>query len=463
MLIGSIELELKDDKKKSKITEDIGFNPSRKNIIKNQNFNMNVMTEQAKEDIDKLTFQYLQLSDNSKEDNKFQSTDTTNNFYTGILYPEEPRKTGFKFNNMAYDDGTFLTDKISFPTHPKKIIPPKINIEDDNNEKDNNNINNITQKDNKNEIYSTGFESIPELKHSIPVSFDKLIVNLKDEPGKPKPINPLFFVINGEKPIDKSKFINFRTNPSLFTSIMNKKSSSASASDLDIKKNLKKKQKSETEFCRSKKNATDSFFNTTSRTPKFITCFNKAAKNKSKLNYDLKRTIFNDPYTHIEDKYKILKDLQRNELMNRALGRGIFSCNKNFDDEKRALAIQRRKKFEQFLEDSKEKMVINLRTNIDFFDDKKKSFPDSQKIIAHDYLKLATEEYKKTERFKVIENYRNEEMKRKVENLYRPKSRKKISKEIMSDTKMDKLLKNANFEYNKPYIYLASDLFYGNK
>ena len=334
-------------------------------------------------------------------------------------------------------------------------------MEDDNNEKDNN-INNITQKANKNEIYSTGFESIPELKHSIPVSFDKLIVNLKDEPGKPKPINPLFFVINGEKPIDKSKFINFRTNPSLVTSIM-KKLSSASASDLDIKKNLKKKQKSEAEFYRTKKNATDSMFNTTSRTPKFITCFNKAAKNKSKLTYDLKRTIFNDPYTNIEDKYKILKDLQRNELMNRALGRGIFSCNKNFDDEKKALAIQRRKKFEEFLEDSKEKMVINLRTNIDFFDDKKKSFPDSQKIIAHDYLKLAKEEYKKTEGYKIIENMRNEEMKRKVENLYRPKSRKKLNKEIMSDTKMDKLLKNANFEYNKPYIYLASDLFYGNK
>ena len=149
--------------------------------------------------------------------------------------------------------------------------------------------------------------------------------------------------------------------------------------------------------------------------------------------------------------------------MNRALGRGIFSCNKNFDDEKKALAIQRRKKFEQFLEESKEKMAINLRTNIDFFDEKKKSYPDSQKIITHDYLKLMKEEYKKTEGYKIIDNYRNEEMKKKVENLYKPKSRKKINKEILSDTKMDKLLKNANFEYNKPYIYLASELFNGNK
>ena len=108
-------------------------------------------------------------------------------------------------------------------------------------------------------------------------------------------------------------------------------------------------------------------------------------------------------------------------------------------------------------------MAINLRTNIDFFDEKKKSYPDSQKIISHDYLKLIKEEYKKTEGYKIIDHYRKEEMKRKVENLYKPKSRKKTSKEIMSDTKMDKLLKNANFEYNKPYIYLASELFYGNK
>ena len=359
MLIGSIELELKEDKNKSKITEDIGFNPSRKNIIRNQNFNMNIMTEKAKEDIDKLTFQYLQLSDNSKEDNKLQLTDTANDFYTGILYPEEPRKTGSKFNSMAYDDGTFLTDKIAFSTHPKKIIPPKINIEDENNEKDNN-INNITQKDNKNEIYSTGFESIPELKHSIPVSFDKLIVNLKDEPGKPKPINPLFFVINGEKPIDKSKFINFRTNPSLFTSVTNKKLSSASASYLDIKKNLIKKQKSETEFRRSKKNATDSMFNTPSRTPKFLTCFNKAAKNKSKLNFDLKRTIFNDPYTHIEDKYKILKDLQRNELMNRALGRGISLVIKILMMRKRPWRYKEEKNLNKIWKNLRKKWLLTL-------------------------------------------------------------------------------------------------------
>ena len=39
--------------------------------------------------------------------------------------------------------------------------------------------------------------------------------------------------------------------------------------------------------------------------------------------------------------------------MNRTICKGIFSCNKYYEDEKRALAIQKRKKFEQFMEDSK--------------------------------------------------------------------------------------------------------------
>ena len=466
-------IQLDDKNKKYIITEDIGFNPSRRNIIKNQNFNMNVMTEKTKEDVDKLTYHYLELSDSPKEEklqenninntqSKINNMYSTNNFYTSLLYPETP----FELNTNRYDGGTFLTDKISLTSQQfKKTIEsvkekdntnPIINdnIENENNNI-NNNINNITNINNtptkneslKGDIYSTGFESIPELKHSIPINFDKLVVNLSDEPGKPKPINPLFFIINGERPLDKTKFINFRTNPSLFTSTMNKK-----------------KRKSEIkveDFNKLKKNSTDGF--NSSKTPKFISCFNKICPDKSKLNYDLKKTIFNDPYTHTEDKYKILKDLQRNELMNRALGRGIFSCNKYFDDEKRALSIQKRKQFEKFFEESKEKMVINLRTKMDFFEDKKKSFPDAQSIITHDYLKMVKEEYKKTDGYKEIEKFKNESIIKKVENLYRPKSIKRINKEIYNDTKMDKLLKNAKFEYSKPYSYLASGIILDKK
>ena len=473
MIIGTIELEPEDQNKKNIITEDIGFNPSRRNIIRNQNLNMNIIPEKTKDDVDKLTYHYLELADAPKEEfpektfntakPKLNNMFNNNNFYTSLLYPDFPFEPNINKNNIAYDDGTFLTDKITLSSQQfKKTVEP---VKEKKKEKeiiiveknDNNNINNMTNMNNlttkneslKGEIYSTGFESIPELKHSVPVSFDKLVVNLKDEPGKPKPINPLFFIINGEKPLDKTKFINFRTNPSLFTSTMQTK--------------LQESKRISDEFNKTKKSITDSDFNNTSKTPKFLPCFNKACENKSKLNYDLKKTIFNDPYTHTEDKYKILKDLQRNELMNRALGRGIFSCNKYYDDEKRAIAIQKRRKFEKFLEDSKEKMVINLRTKMDFFEEKKKSFPDAQSIITHDYLKMVKDDYKRTDGYKEIEKYRNKELKKKVENLYRPKSIKRINKEMYNDTKMDKLLKKAKFDYSKPYSYLASGIILDKK
>lgn len=484
MIIGTIELDPEDPSKQIKITDDIGFNPSRRNIIRNQNFNMNLMTEKnTKEDIDRLTYQYFDLSDNKNEEikNKFseenlnntKSSKITNNF-TGFLYPEI--KNEDKNNNIAFDGGTFITDKISFsPKNEKGEL--KINVnniknlnddinKNDINKNDNSNINNINNPKNaknRGEIYSTGFESIEELNHSIPISFDKLIVNLSDKSNNPKPINPLFFIINGEKPKNKTKVINFRTNPSLYTTFMNKRrnhtNDNINKKSTNLSKN-KKNQKELEDLNKLKNKIINKSLNLSNKS-KFITSFNKVAEDKPKLNYDVKKTIFNNPFTHMEDKYKILKDLQRNELMNRALGRGIFSCNKYFDDEKKALSIQRRKEFETFFEDSKEKLVINLRTKYDFFD-RKKSLPDSQNIITQDYLKFAKEDYKQTQIYKHLDTFMGEESQKKFDNLYKPQPRKKKDKEIFNDIKIDKLLKEAKFDYSKPYDYLASNLFNGN-
>ena len=93
-----------------------------------------------------------------------------------------------------------------------------------------------TLKDKEN--LNIGIETVPELKKNIPISFDKLIVDIKDGINKPKPINPLFFIINGDKPKDKTKFLNFRTNPSLFTSTMNKKNSMKNIDDFFKKNNI---------------------------------------------------------------------------------------------------------------------------------------------------------------------------------------------------------------------------------
>jgi len=257
MIIGTIELDPEDPSKQIKITDDIGFNPSRRNIIRNQNLNMNLMTEKnTKEDIDRLTYQYFDLSDNKNGEikNKFseenlnntKSSKITNNFYTGFLYPDIQNEDN-KNNNIAFDGGTFITDKINLSSKNKKSelkinVNNIINLNDDLNKNDNNNINNINSPHNekiKGEIYSTGFESIEELNHSIPISFDKLIVNLSDKSNNPKPINPLFFIINEEKPKNKTKMINFRTNPSLYTTFMNRRNHTIDKKSTNLSKNKK--------------------------------------------------------------------------------------------------------------------------------------------------------------------------------------------------------------------------------
>ena len=456
MIIGQLEIEPEDPSKQIKITEDIGHNPDKKNITRLPNFNLNTIKDKKNEDLEKLTLHYLELLNSKKDDShKMKKTNNTfnNNFYDSFLYPEAFNEKNIIKRTVPYDGGTFLTDKINLSNVEFKSNNTIKDKKESQKKEDNitsintnSNINNLSIKTktmkSKGNNFNTGFETVPELKKGIPVNFDKLIVNLKDGTNKPKPINPLFFIINGDKPYDKSKFINFRTNPALFTSILNKKNSMKNLEDFF-----------------HKKNKTD--INIFSQTPTFSTCFNKACENKSKLTYDLKKAIFNDKNTFIEEKYRLLKDLHRNELMNRALGRGIFSCNKYFDDEKRALSIQKRHIFEKFLEDSKEKLVLNLRTKEDYFDDRKKSYFDSQNMITRDYLPVVTDDTKKNElnnALKEIEKYRTGRINKKVESLYKPEIKQRISNQILVDNKMDRILKKARFDYEKPYSYLASNI-----
>ena len=450
MIIGTIDIEPEDPKKEKKITEDIGYNPNKRNITKISNLNLNTIREKNNDDLEKITLHYLELLDTktgeTKKIPKKPDNSINNNFFENILYPETFSEKNTIKKTIAYDGGTFLTDKINLSNSEfksnKEKKGTKSKEENITSIITNSNINNLSIKTKtikeKNNLDGE-LEAIPELKKGVPVSFDKLIVNIKDGQNKPKPINPLFFIINGDKPFDKTKFINFRTNPSLFTTTMTKKYSAKNLEDFFNKKN-----KIDLNAC-SQKN-------------KFSTSFNKTCEDKSKLNYDLKKRIFNDKNTFIEEKYKLLKDLNRNELMNRALGRGIFSCNKYFDDEKRAIAIQKRHQFEKYLEKSKEKLVLNLRKE-DFFDDKKKSFLDSQNIITHNYLPFVEDNKKNDNKdIKDIFKFRTGKNNKNVEGLYKPEIRQRISNQILVDYKMDKVLKKARFDYEKPYSYLASNI-----
>ena len=456
MIIGSIDLDPEDPTKQIKIPNDIGFNPNKRGISRVQNYNLNTLKEKNNDDLEKLTFQFLELMGPNKgahPKQKKSENSLNNDFFENILYPDTFSEKNTLKKTVPYDGGTFLTDKINISNYDLKSTNTVKEKKESKTKEEmtislntNSNINNLTVKvksnEDKNNSDNIGIEAVPELKKNVPVSLDKLIVNIKDGINKPKPINPLFFIINGDKPLDKTKFLNFRTNPALFTSTMNKKNSAKNIDDF-FKKN----------------NKTDNF-NIFPQTPKFSACFNKACENKSKLIFDLKKKIFNDKNTNTEEKNRLLKDLQRNELMNRALGRGIFSCNKYFDDEKRALAIQRRHQFEKYLEESKEKLVLNFRTNQDFFDDKKKSFHDSQKIITNNYLPIVEDIRKNdTNEYKNIEKYfPNKANNKNVENLYKPEIKQRINNQILVDTKMDKILKKARFDYEKPYSYLVSNI-----
>ena len=456
MIIGSIDLDPEDPTKQIKIPDDIGYNPHKRGITRVQNYNINTLREKNNDDLEKLTYHFLELMDSNKDEHQKQKksdNSLNNDFFENILYPDTFSEKNTLKKTVPYDGGTFLTDKINLSNYDLKSTNTLKDKKESKTKEEmtislntNSNINNISIKaklnEDKNNSNNIGIETVPELKKNIPVSLDKLIVNIKDGKNKPKPINPLFFIINGDKPLDKTKFLNFRTNPALFTSTMNKKNSMKNIDDF---------------FKRNNKIDNNNIF---PQTPKFSTCFNKACENKSKLIFDLKKKIFNDEFTNTEEKYRLLKDLQRNELMNRALGRGIFSCNKYFDDEKRALAIQRRHQFEKYLEDSKEKLVLNFRTNPDFFDDKKKSFHDSQKIITSNYLPIV-EDIRKydTNEIKDIEKYfPNKTNNKNVEKLYKPEIRQRINNQILVDTKMDKILKKARFDYEKPYSYLVSNI-----
>ena len=191
MLIGSIDIELEDSKKDKKITEDIGYNPNKRNIPKIPNLNLNTIKEKKNEDLEKITLHYLELLDSKKDETKKipkkPDNAINNNFFENILYPEAFSEKNTLKKTVAYDGGTFLTDKINISNIELKSNKEKktTKSKDENITSiiTNSNINNLTiktktkiEKNNLDEL-----EPIPELKKGIPVSFDKLIVNIKSQ------------------------------------------------------------------------------------------------------------------------------------------------------------------------------------------------------------------------------------------------------------------------------------------
>ena len=351
------------------------------------------------------------------EDNKKQTTITSN-----LQELKDKMKT-------EENKDTFLTDKINFSSEKTE---EKVDI---------NNLN----LDNKSIIKVENGESVP-------IDFEKLVINLKDKTDQPKPINPLFFIINGEKPLNKEKMLNYKTNPQFFPTTIPYK---------DKINNIKSNLIDKTKFSYMRKLEEENemlhkinLFNKTHhdflKTYNFKNCFNKPTDDKIKIISDVKKLIYHSKTNNIEDNAKIIKQIERSEMMNRSLGHGIFKYRNKFEKERKNLWEKKKK---EFIEDQieKGKMNINLKKP-NLFEENKVYDRASQVFFTRTYMKMTYEDYKKIQEER--KNYKklNDDLNMKIERLYKKKEPIPHTdiKKIMKDQNMDNVFRRAQTEIMKP-------------
>ena len=382
--------------------------------------------------------------DIDKKQNKYKSKQKFNNDDLNLLsiekFPltttEENKKQQTTISNLQElkdkikteeNKETFITDKINFPSEKTE---EKVDI---------NNLN----LDNKSIIKI-------EKGQTVPIDFEKLVINLKDKTDQPKPINPLFFIINGEKPLNKEKMINYKTNPQFFpTTIPYKdKVNNIKSNLIDKTKFSYMKQFEEENEILHKINLFNKTHHDFLKNYNFKNCFNKPTDDKIKIISDVKRLIYHSKTNNIEDNAKIIKQIERSEIINRSLGHGIFKYRNKFEKERKNLW---EKKKQEFIEDQKEKMNINLKKN-NLFEENKIYDRSSQVFFTRTYMKMTYEDYKKIQEEK--KNYKklNDELNMKIERLYKKKEKVPYSdiKKIMRDQNMDNVFKRAQTEIMKP-------------
>ena len=351
------------------------------------------------------------------EDNKKQTTISSN-----LQELKDKMKT-------EENKDTFLTDKINFSSEKTE---EKVDI---------NNLN----LDNKSIIKV-------EKGESVPIDFEKLVINLKDKTDQPKPINPLFFIINGEKPLNKEKMLNYKTNPQFFPTTIPYK---------DKVNNIKSNLIDKTKFSYMRKLEEENemlhkinLFNKTHhdflKNYNFKNCFNKPTDDKIKIISDVKKLIFHSKTNNIEDNAKIIKQIERSEMMNRSLGHGIFKYRNKFEKERKNLWEKKKK---EFIEDQieKGKMNINLKKP-NLFEENKVYDRASQVFFTRTYMKMTYEDYKKIQEER--KNYKklNDDLNMKIERLYKKKEPIPHTdiKKIMKDQNMDNVFRRAQTEIMKP-------------
>lgn len=277
-----------------------------------------------------------------------------------------------------------------------------------------------------------------------PILFNDMIINMKEKPNGPKSINPLFFIINGEKNIDKEKCLNFQTNPHLLrtTKTFSNMTEASKCSD-----NLMTLIEKENDKIHSQ-NIFNKQHHESLKTANLRGVFNKASTDKVKLKTDLKKLIFNNNSNYYENNVKLIKDLTKNEMINRSSGKGIFLFNSNFRNDQHLLRSYKNEIRLQKLSKSNS-LSINLRKN-NFFEPKKYD-NTAQVFFARTYMKMTYQDYKIIQEQKHQQKAQSTKYNKKFQKMYEKKQieNKKSNNNIlnkMRDYKVEKSLKEANIE-----------------
>ena len=284
---------------------------------------------------------------------------------------------------------------------------------------------------NTNDVFLT--DKIKEIKPlSSPVVLNNLIINIKENPTVPKSINPLFFIINGEKPVDKEKCMNFNVNPHL-----KKKSHLTTSNGKEEKKedNIMLKLERESEKLHEMNMYNKQHHNSLKATT-FEDIFNKSDADRIKIKTDIKKLIFNNTSNSFEDNVKLIKDLTKNEMINRSSGKGMFLFNTNFRNDQHLFRYYKNKQLEKE-RNNRELMSINLRKNN--FLEVKKFDRSAEVFFARTFMKMTYEDYK------IIQNEKQKQ--KKIHKMVNTKYQKMYEKKPINLVKYNDSILNKVRDY----------------
>lgn len=235
------------------------------------------------------------------------------------------------------------------------------------------------------------------------ILFNKLIINITADPNIPRSIDPLFFIINGERPIEKEKCLNYNFNPHFRQNGKSK----PNITDTNYMTMIEEQNDAIHQKNVFNKQHHDAF-----KTFSFEGCFNKCDEERAKMSTDIKKLIFSSSNNAYEKKVGAIKDLTRTEMIMRSTGRGIFLYNSKFHKLQHKDYVIKNTN----IENTKKDIKINLRKPNYF--EKKKPDHSTNVFFARTYMKMTYEDYKKIQKEKSVLRTKTKTFNEKIHNLY---------------------------------------------